>query len=71
MRENRNAFNILVSEPEGKRLLGRPRHSLEDTTEIEWENVEWINVTEWRSVAGLCEHNNDPSGFIKYKKSLN
>jgi hypothetical protein len=30
MGEMRNAYNILVGKPEGKRLLGRFRHGWED-----------------------------------------
>jgi hypothetical protein len=33
MREVRNAYNISVGKPEGKRPLGRPRHT--------WTILEW------------------------------
>jgi hypothetical protein len=33
--ENRNAYRVLVGEPEGKRPLGRPRHRWLDSIEID------------------------------------
>jgi hypothetical protein len=35
MGEMRNAHNILVGRPEGKRLLGRPRHRWEDNIRMD------------------------------------
>jgi hypothetical protein len=48
MGEMRNAYEILVGRPEGKRPLGRPRRRCEDniTTDIketEWEFVDWMH----------------------------
>jgi len=45
----RNAYKILVRKPEGKRLLGRPRHRWEDNIgmdlrEIGWEGVNWMHL---------------------------
>jgi hypothetical protein len=45
--KNRNAYRILVGEPEGKRSLGKPRYRWEDITsmslsEIEWVRLDWI-----------------------------
>jgi hypothetical protein len=45
----RNAYNILVGKPEGKRPLGRPRHRWEgyiriDLRELGWEGVDWIRL---------------------------
>jgi hypothetical protein len=34
MGEKRNAYRILVGNPEGKRLLGRPRRRLENNIKI-------------------------------------
>jgi hypothetical protein len=34
MGENRNAYRILMEKPEGKRQLGRPRHTWEDNIKI-------------------------------------
>jgi hypothetical protein len=46
MREKRNAYRILVGEPEGKRPLGRPRRRWEDNIkmnlrEMGWDGMEW------------------------------
>jgi hypothetical protein len=45
--EKRDPYRILVEEPEGKRLLGRPRRMWVDkfkvnVLEIGWGNVDWI-----------------------------
>jgi len=50
MGETRNAHSILFGKPEGKRLLGRPRHRLEhdirmNLTEIVWEDVDRFHPT--------------------------
>jgi hypothetical protein len=51
MEEMRNAYQILVRKPEGKRSLRRPRHRWEynikmDLREIGWEGVEWMHVAQ-------------------------
>jgi hypothetical protein len=48
-REMRNAYNISVGKPEGKRPLGRPRCRWEDNIrmdlmEIGCENVDWMHL---------------------------
>jgi hypothetical protein len=48
-----HAYKVLFGKPEGKRLLGRPRHSLDnnfgiDLREIGWENVDWMHMAEDR-----------------------
>jgi hypothetical protein len=48
-----NACKILVGKPEGKRPLGRPRHTREvnirmNVKEIGWENVDWIHLAQDR-----------------------
>jgi hypothetical protein len=62
MREMRNAYNILVGKPEGKRLLGRPGHRWEgnirmDVREIGWESVDWIHLAydrdQWRALLNI------------------
>jgi len=72
MGEMRNIYNILVVKSEGKRPLGRPRHS--------WENKRRINLREnmvgrcgvdsygsgLGSVAGLWQYGNKPSASVKY-----
>jgi hypothetical protein len=49
----RNAYNILVGKPEGKRPLERPRLRWEDNLrtdlrEIKWEGVDWMQLAQWR-----------------------
>jgi hypothetical protein len=59
MGEGRNVYRVLVGKPEGKRLLGRPRHRWEDRIkmdlrEIGWGVVEWIHLAQdrdrWRAL---------------------
>jgi hypothetical protein len=75
MGEIRNPYTILVGKPEGKRLLGRPRRRWEDTVKMDLMEIglgEWIGFM-WRrvgTVAGSCEHGNEPSGSRKYGKFL-
>jgi hypothetical protein len=50
----RNAYKILVTEPEEKRPLGRPRHRWEDDIrmdlkEIGWGSVDWIHLAQDRN----------------------
>jgi len=49
MTEKRNTYRVLVGKPEGKRSLGKPRHTVEHrvkpkSKEREWEDEEWINI---------------------------
>jgi hypothetical protein len=49
MRDMRNADNIFVGRPEGKRLLGRSKRRSEDNIgidlgEIRWEGVDCIHL---------------------------
>jgi hypothetical protein len=53
MWETRNAYTILVGKPEGKRILERPGHRLENNikinlTEIRLECVDWIYLAQGR-----------------------
>jgi hypothetical protein len=57
--EKRNAYGILVGNPEGKRPLGRPRsRSVDnikmDLREIGWDDMDWIDLAEnsdqWRAL---------------------
>jgi hypothetical protein len=59
MRENRNAYRILVGMPEGKRPLGRPiRRWVDnikmDLREIGWGGMDWIDLAQnreqWRAL---------------------
>jgi hypothetical protein len=56
--EKRNAYRILVGQPEGKRPLGRPRRRWVDNVkldlrEIERDGVDWIDMApdwdQWRA----------------------
>jgi hypothetical protein len=53
MGERRNAYRILVGEPDGRRPLGRPRRRWVDNInmdlrEIGWDFIDWIDLTEDR-----------------------
>jgi hypothetical protein len=59
MGEKRNAYRLLVGNPEGKRLLGRPRRRWVDNIrmdlgEIGWGDVNWIGLAKdrnrWRAL---------------------
>jgi hypothetical protein len=59
MGEKRNAYRILVGNPEGKRPLGRPRHRWADNIkmdlrEIGWSGMDWIDLAQnrgpWRAL---------------------
>jgi hypothetical protein len=59
MGEMRNTYNILIGNPEGKRLLGRPRRRWEDNVkmdlkEIRWKGGDWMPLAQeryqWRTV---------------------
>jgi hypothetical protein len=62
MGEMRDAYNILVGRPEGRRPLGRPRHRWEDNIkmdvrEIGFGDVDWIRVAQdrdrWRAIVKM------------------
>jgi hypothetical protein len=51
MGETRNAYRILVENPEGKRPLGRPRRRWVDNIkmvlrEIGWDGMDWIDLAQ-------------------------
>jgi hypothetical protein len=59
MGEKRNAYRILVGNPEGKRPLGRPRRRWVDNIkldlrEIGWDDGDWIDLAQdrdhWRAL---------------------
>jgi hypothetical protein len=37
----KNAYNVLVGKPEGKRLLGRPRHRCEYNIKMHRKEIGW------------------------------
>jgi hypothetical protein len=41
MENRRGAYMVLVSRPEGKRPLSRPRRRLEDNIRMDLQEVEW------------------------------
>jgi hypothetical protein len=41
MGDTRNALKILVEKPEGKILLGRPRHRWEDNIKMDIKEIKW------------------------------
>jgi hypothetical protein len=44
MGEKGNAYRILVGNPGGKRLLGRPRRRREYTIKINFREIEWDDM---------------------------
>jgi hypothetical protein len=59
MGEKRNAYRILVGNPEGKRPLGRPRRRWVDNIEMDlreigWDGMDWIDLAQdrdhWRAL---------------------
>jgi hypothetical protein len=62
MGEKRNVYRLLVGKPEGKKLLGRPRHRWKDNIKFELLEigvslVDWIGLTQdryrWRALVNL------------------
>jgi hypothetical protein len=74
MGESRGIYKVLVGKPEGKRLLGRPRHRWDDNIKIDlWQVgcrcMDWIELAQDRDrwwVLGEC--GNEPSGSIKCRE---
>ena len=58
MGEGRDVHRVLVRKPEGKRLLGRPRHRCEDNIKMDlWEvggGGDWMELAQdrdrWRAL---------------------
>jgi hypothetical protein len=53
MMDNRSIYMLLVGEPEGRRSLGRSRHSWVenikmDLVEIVWGGRHWIGMAQYR-----------------------
>jgi hypothetical protein len=72
MAEKRNAYRILVGNPEGKRPMGRPRCKWVDIIkmdlrEIRWDGTAWIDLAQDRDKwEGSCEHGKEPLSSIKW-----
>jgi hypothetical protein len=50
MGEGRGVYRVLVDRPEGKRLLGRPRHRWEDNIKMDLRKI-GIEVSNWIRLA--------------------
>jgi hypothetical protein len=55
MGEKRNAYRILVGNPEGKRPLRRPRRRwVDNIREIGWDGGDWLDLVrdrdQWRAL---------------------
>jgi hypothetical protein len=66
MGENRNAYMILMGEPEEKRPPGRPRRRWVDNNKMDVREtgrggLDWICL----ALEGCCEHDAEPSGSVK------
>jgi hypothetical protein len=44
MGKKSNAYRVLVGKPEGKRPLGRPRHSWADNIIMDLGEIEWYGL---------------------------
>jgi hypothetical protein len=58
MKKKRNAYRILVGNPEGRRPLRSPRHRWEDNIKMDlrkigWGGMDWFNLAQdreqWRA----------------------
>jgi hypothetical protein len=65
MGEGRGVYRVLVGKPEGKRLLGRPRHRWEDNFRMDLQElgcgcVEWIGLAQdrdtWRALVSAVRN---------------
>jgi hypothetical protein len=61
MEETKNAYEIFIGKPEGKRPHGRTGHRWEnigmDLREMGWEGMDWMHLAEGQGTAlGSCEH---------------
>ena len=59
MGDGRGVFRVLMGKPEGKRPIGRPRHSWEDNIKVDLQEVgcggmDWIELAQdrdrWRAL---------------------
>jgi hypothetical protein len=71
--EMRNAYRILVGKPD--RPLGRPRCRWVDNINMDLRetgqgSMDWIDLTQDRSVESCCEHGNEPLCSTKFWEIL-
>jgi hypothetical protein len=76
MEGRRATYEVLVSKPEGKRPLLKPRQRWVDNIKDGFSRsgivgMEWIGLAQDRQVADVCECVNEPSGSIQCRKFLN
>jgi hypothetical protein len=55
MRAKRNAYRILVGNPEGTRPLERPRHRWMDNIKIDFREIGWVGM-DWIDLAQDRDH---------------
>jgi hypothetical protein len=60
----RLSYKVLVEQSKGKRSLGGPVHTWDDT-KMRLKEIRYKGVNEYGLVAGFCEHDNELSGSIK------
>jgi hypothetical protein len=73
--EKKNAYRILVGKPGRKRPLGRPRRRWVNNIKMNLrKSMGWYGLDRsgsgYGSMEGSCEHDNEPSGSIKYWEVL-
>jgi hypothetical protein len=68
MGKKRNSYKILVGNPQGKILLGRPSRrwgdNKVDVTGLVCEGMDWINVARDKEIE-FSDHGNKPTGYTK------
>jgi hypothetical protein len=57
MGEGRGVYRVLVGKPKDKRPVGRHRCRWEDNIKLDFRDI--------GSMAGFCEHGNEPLGSVK------
>jgi hypothetical protein len=65
MGEERGVHRVLVGKPEGKRLLGRPRHRWEDNIKMDFQEVDggrgdWMELAQdrdrWQALVSMVKN---------------
>jgi hypothetical protein len=71
MRDNRNAYTVLVVTPKGTKPLGIPIYGWEDNIKMYLKEIrsEGVYLNYMARNTDLCrEHSNESSGFIKCRE---